>query len=77
MLWNNKNRYCSTLKAVLQYSKKESTEHLEGVNKEPKKDAFLVPYFLFERFVSLICFNTIQPVAQHVKEECRVSEEGQ
>ena len=36
---------------VLQYSKKESTEHLEGVNKEQKKDAFLVPYFLFERML--------------------------
>ena len=26
--------------------------------------------------VRLICFNTIQPVTQHVKEECRAYEKG-
>jgi len=41
---NNKKRYCSTLKAVLQYLKKRNPVSLEGDNKELKKDAFLVPY---------------------------------
>jgi len=48
----NKKRYCSTLKVVLQYLKKEGTESLEGDNKELKKDAFLAPYFIFARFLS-------------------------
>ncbi len=50
---------CRTIKSstadkkryIMQYLKKEGTEHLEGDNKELKKDAFLVPYFLFERYV--------------------------
>ncbi len=45
---NNKKRYCSTLKVILQYLKKRNPVSLEGDNKELKKDAFLVPYFLFE-----------------------------
>jgi hypothetical protein len=48
---NNKKRYCSTLKTILQYLKKRNPVSLEGDNKELKKDAFLVPYFLFERLL--------------------------
>jgi len=61
---NNKKRYCSTLKAILQYLKKRNPVSLEGDNKELKKDAFLVPYFLFPReYLKLLKGKRSKPVS--------------
>ncbi len=67
---NNKKRYCSTLKAILQYLKKRNPVSLEGDNKELKKDAFLVPYFLFPRVEQWLLMKTTAFDASGSKRKC-------